>query len=81
MKRRILYARAEQWRALIERADQLISAPGFRAIKREGRTVAGIVTLDGAPAAFLKRSETSSWGRGLVERLRGSRASRALRGG
>jgi len=80
MKRQVLFSRDDSWRNFIERADELIASPQFRPIKREGRTVAGIVQFDGRPIAFLKRSEVKSRGRGIVERFRGSRAARAVRG-
>jgi len=76
----ILYARSSEWRAVIERADELIASPGFRALKSEGRTLAGFLDRPGNDPVFIKRVEITSWGRGLYARVRGSRAARSLAG-
>jgi len=80
MERHVLYARSPGSRALLERADELIASARFRPYKSEGRTLAGVIESDDFAPAFLKRTEAPSWGRGIIERIRGSRAKRSLRG-
>ena len=80
MRRVVLYARSSEWRAVIERADELIASPNFRALKSEGRTIAGFLDLPGADPVFIKRVDVPSWSRGIYSRLTGSRASRAIAG-
>ena len=80
MRTAILYARSPEWRAVIERADQLMASPDFRVLKSEARTRAGFINVPGAGPAFIKRVEVSSWSRGLYARMRGSRAVRSLAG-
>jgi hypothetical protein len=76
----VLYARTAAWRAVVERADELMASPGFRVLKSEARTRAGFIELPGAGPAFIKRVEVSSWSRGVYARFRGSRAARSLAG-
>ncbi|MGH7865099.1 MAG: lipopolysaccharide kinase InaA family protein [Candidatus Binataceae bacterium] len=80
MRKHLLYARTPQWRALIERADSLMKSDAFRRYKRTGKIEAGFVSGPGGAPAFLKRVATHSWFAGIAERIRGSRASRALAG-
>jgi len=80
MRTLVLYARSPQWRAVVERADELMAWPDFRVLKSEGRTRAGFIEVPGAEPAFIKRVEVSSWSRGIIARLRGSRAARSLAG-
>src|SRR5215470_4979840 len=80
MRTRVLYARSDEWRALVERTDQLIASPQFRVLKSEARTRAGFLDVAGAGTAFIKRVEVPSWTRGIVARIRGSRARRSLAG-
>lgn len=80
MRTRVLYARSPEWRALVERADQLMASPEFRVLKSEARTRAGFLDVAGAGTAFIKRVEVPSWSRGIVARIRGSRATRSLAG-
>jgi tRNA A-37 threonylcarbamoyl transferase component Bud32 len=80
MRRVVLYARSPEWRAVIERADELIASQDFRALKSEGRTFAGFLDLSGAETVFIKRVDVPSWSRGLYARIRGSRAARSLAG-
>src|ERR1019366_7914516 len=75
-----LYARSPDWRAVVQRADELIASPDFRVLKSEARTLAGFLDLPGAGPAFLKRVEFCSWSRGVYARFRGSRAARSLAG-
>src|SRR5271156_177226 len=74
MRTLVLYARSPQWRAVVERADELMAAPDFRVLKSEARTRAGFIDVPGAGPAFIKRVEVSSWSRGVIARIRGSRA-------
>jgi hypothetical protein len=76
----VLHARAPEWRAVIERADELIGSLNFRALKSEGRTRAGFLYIRGADPAFIKRVDIPSWIGGIYSRLRGSRAARSLAG-
>lgn len=80
MRSVVLYARSSEWRTMIERADESIASPQFRAVKSEGRTMAGFIDQRGAGPVFIKRVEITSWSRGIYARLRGSRAARALAG-
>ena len=80
MRTVVLYARSPDWRAVVERADELMASSDFRVLKSEARTLAGFLEVPGAGSAFIKRVEVSSWSRGVYARLRGSRASRSLAG-
>ncbi len=80
MRQHLLYARAPRWAELAAHLDELVQGAGFTVHKAEGRVLAGLLELAGGGRVFVKRVETRSTLRGLVERLRGSRARRALRG-
>ncbi|MHB8384445.1 MAG: lipopolysaccharide kinase InaA family protein [Candidatus Binataceae bacterium] len=80
MRTQILYARTPDWRSLAERADELIAGPGFRALKDEGRTLAGVLELPDRPPVFVKRTRERTWARGIAARGAGSRAARAIAG-
>ena len=80
MRTVVLHARSPAWRAVAERADELMASPDFRVLKSEARTRAGFIDLPGAGPAFIKRVEVSSWIRGIVARISGSRAKRSLAG-
>jgi len=80
MRTVVLYARSPEWRDLIARADELMASPDFRVLKSEARTRAGFIDVSGAGTAFIKRVAISSWSRGIIARLRGSRAKRSLAG-
>src|SRR5277367_3937305 len=80
MRTVVLYARSSEWRAVVERADELMASPDFRVLKAEARTRAGFVDVPSAGTAFIKRVEVSSWSRGIYTRIRGSRARRSLAG-
>jgi Lipopolysaccharide kinase (Kdo/WaaP) family len=80
MRKDVIYAESAAWRAVIERADEILSGAECRIVKDEGRTRAGIVVLKGMPPAFIKRTTVSSRGRGIAARALGSRARRALSG-
>jgi len=80
MRTVVLYARSPDWRAVVERADELMASVEFRVLKSEARTRAGFLDMPGAGPAFIKRVEVSSWSRGVYARVRGSRAARSLAG-
>ncbi|HSR57575.1 MAG TPA: lipopolysaccharide kinase InaA family protein [Candidatus Binataceae bacterium] len=80
MRRRLLYAESEQMAALIEQADKLMESPAFRIVKDEGRTRAGLLACADGTAIFLKRTAVRSRFAGMLQRIAGSRASRALAG-
>ncbi len=80
MRTVVLHARSPAWRAVAERADELMASPDFRVLKSEARTRAGFIDIPGAGPAFIKRVEVSSWIRGIVARINGSRAKRSLAG-
>ena len=80
MRTVVLYARSPDWRAVVERADELMASPDFRLLKSEARTRAGFIDVPGLGSAFIKRVEVSSWSRGVYARVRGSRAARSLAG-
>ncbi len=80
MRMHVLYAREPRSRQLAERAEDLIAAPEFKAVKSEGRTLAGILELpDGAPV-FIKKSQCDSWLRGVTTPIIPSPAARAVAG-
>jgi Lipopolysaccharide kinase (Kdo/WaaP) family len=80
MRTVVLYARSPEWRAVVERADELMASPEFRVLKAEARTRAGFLDVPGAGPAFIKRVEVASWIRGVYARILGSRALRSLAG-
>lgn len=80
MRSEILYARSPDWGAAIQRAEDLLKSASFRAIKAEGKTLAGFVEVPGLGPAFIKRVSTARWIDGIFLRFRGSRAARSLRG-
>ncbi len=80
MRMDVIYAESAAWRAVIERADEILAGAECRIVKDEGRTRAGIVVLKGMPPAFIKRTTISSRGHGIAARALGSRARRALGG-
>src|SRR5260370_16605933 len=80
MRSVVLYASAPEWRDMIERADELIASPNFRALKSEGKTLAGFLDIRGTDSVFIKRVDIPSWSRGIYARIRGSRPARSLAG-
>src|SRR5260370_17334121 len=80
MRSVVLYASAPEVRDMIERADELIASPNFRALKSEGKTLAGFLDIRGTDSVFIKRVDIPSWSRGIYARIRGSRAARSLAG-
>jgi len=79
MRMEILAARTPQWAAVVAQASQLIDGPGFRPLKQSARTVAGFAVVDGI-TVFIKRVDEGPWLKGWIQRVRGSRARRMLRG-
>lgn len=79
MAKQILYAAAPEWRTIGDSIDELIDGPGFDRIKTTARTCAGFLSHEGR-RAFVKRVETGGYFKGMLVRLAGSRARRALRG-
>src|SRR5229473_6496839 len=79
MGNRLLFARSPEWASAIGRAATLTAQPDFRLLKATARTRAGFLVCGGVEV-FVKLVDTGSWLQGLVDRLRGSRARRTLRG-
>jgi hypothetical protein len=48
MRTVVLYARSPDWRAVVERADELMASVEFRVLKSEARTRAGFFDMPGA---------------------------------
>lgn len=80
MRMQVLYADTPQWAAVAARAEELMSAGGFRPLKETPRVTAGFLSDAAVGEAFVKRVMTRSWTAGMFQRVRGSRATRALRG-
>ena len=74
-----LYASSPEWAAIGESLDQLAHSATFRGVKKNARTLAGVVRINGSEL-FLKRVTYDSWAKGIVVRLHGSRARRTIRG-
>jgi tRNA A-37 threonylcarbamoyl transferase component Bud32 len=79
MRNRLLFARSPEWASAIASAATLTAQPDFRLLKATARTRAGFLECGGGEA-FVKCVDAGSWLQGLVDRIRGSRAQRALRG-
>jgi len=80
MYKRVLYAADPRWAAMAERLDVLMADGGFRALKDEARTRAGLLKGPDGAWVFVKRVRTGSWARGLIATARGSRVRRWLEG-
>ncbi|HVA68503.1 MAG TPA: lipopolysaccharide kinase InaA family protein [Candidatus Binataceae bacterium] len=80
MHTRLLYASSPQWNRLVGNVDRLISGDGFRVLKDEGRTRAGILALEGLAPVFVKRALVRSWLVGILDRFGNSPARRWLQG-
>jgi tRNA A-37 threonylcarbamoyl transferase component Bud32 len=76
----ILYAKSARSAAFLQRVEELFTDGSVRLVKDESKTKGGFVLDDEGCARFVKRFEVRSRGRGLLERLRGSRAARSLSG-
>jgi tRNA A-37 threonylcarbamoyl transferase component Bud32 len=80
MRPAVIYARSAEYAGAIRNADALIASPAFSKRKDEARTLAGIVDAPRCGPVFIKRAASRSWLAGLLERLTGSRAERAVSG-
>ncbi|HVB82614.1 MAG TPA: lipopolysaccharide kinase InaA family protein [Candidatus Binataceae bacterium] len=80
MRKRVLFAADPRWAAMAERLDVLMADGGFRALKDEARTRAGLLKGPDDAWVFVKRVRTGSWARGLIATARGSRVRRWLDG-
>ncbi len=80
MRKRVLFAADPRWAAMAERLDVLMADGGFRALKDEARTRAGLLKGPDGALVFVKRVRTGSWARGLIATARGSRVRRWLEG-
>src|ERR1700719_160338 len=76
----LVYAADSRWAAMAERLDELMADGGFRVLKDEAHTRAGLLRGPGGAWVFVKRVRTSSWARGLVDAARGSRGRRWVGG-
>jgi hypothetical protein len=65
---------------MAEQLDVLMADGGFRALKDEARTRAGLLKGPDGAWVFVKRVRTGSWARGLIASARGSRVRRWLEG-
>src|SRR5260370_39686949 len=72
----LVYAADSRWAAMAERLDELMADGGFRVLKDEAHTRAGLLRGPGGAWVFVKRVRTGSWARGLVANARGSRVRR-----
>jgi tRNA A-37 threonylcarbamoyl transferase component Bud32 len=80
MRRHLLYARSPRWAELAPRLEELMASAAFSVHKAEGRVRAGLLDVGDGRRVFVKRVESRTPLRGLIERVRGSRARRALKG-
>lgn len=80
MRPHLLYARSPRWAKLARHIEELMESAAFSVHKAEGRVRAGWLEAGDGSRVFVKRIETRSPLRGLAERIRGSRARRAIRG-
>lgn len=80
MHKRVLFAADRRWAAMAERLDLLMADGGFRALKDEARTRAGLLNGPDGALVFVKRVRTGSWVRGIIAAARGSRVRRWLDG-
>jgi tRNA A-37 threonylcarbamoyl transferase component Bud32 len=76
---KILHTDSEIWADMLKRADQVMASAEFSPVKSGTRILAGFILNQGRPNAFIKRFTSDSWSRGIIERLRGSRAARSLK--
>ena len=76
---KVLHTDSEFWADTLKRADEVMASAEFSPVKSGARILAGFILNQGQPNAFIKRFTTDSWSRGILERLRGSRAARSLK--
>jgi tRNA A-37 threonylcarbamoyl transferase component Bud32 len=79
MRSQILYARSNQLEGVVEHANLLMAGEGFHEVKNVAANRTGFLCVDGE-TVFIKRFRVRSWIEGVLEKFRGSRASRSLRG-
>jgi tRNA A-37 threonylcarbamoyl transferase component Bud32 len=79
MRTHLLYAVSPEMEAVTERIESMMAGESFHPLKLGGRTTAGFMRLAECEV-FVKRSLAGSWPKGLYDRVRGSRAARAIRG-
>jgi tRNA A-37 threonylcarbamoyl transferase component Bud32 len=79
MRSRLLHAASPRWAAAAASLDVLMAESGWREVKRTARGRAGFLEIDGQ-RCFIKQAAEGPFVKGLVARVRGSRAQRILRG-
>ncbi len=79
MRNVVLFAASPRWRTLAVNANALATTAAFEPVKQTARMLAGVAEVDGE-RVFIKRVSEGSWLKGLLTRIRGSRARRAIRG-
>jgi hypothetical protein len=75
----LVYAAEASWAAAAPHVASLLNTAGFRELKRTSRSIAGFLEINGR-RCFIKRVEEGTFLKGLIARIRGSRAVRILRG-
>jgi Lipopolysaccharide kinase (Kdo/WaaP) family len=80
MRPAVIYALSTEYADAILKAQALLASPAFSKRKDEARTLAGIVEIPRGGRVFIKRSASRSWLAGLLQRVTGSRAERAVSG-
>ena len=78
MRSRVLYLQSPQRSGLLELSGDLFATARFQEVKNIARNRAGFVTAPQG-TVFVKRFTPGSWVRGVLDRMRGSRAARSLR--
>jgi tRNA A-37 threonylcarbamoyl transferase component Bud32 len=78
-RRHLVYAAEVSWAAAAPSVADLLNRAGFRELKRTSRSIAGFLEINGR-RCFIKRVEEGTFAKGLIARIRGSRAVRILRG-
>jgi tRNA A-37 threonylcarbamoyl transferase component Bud32 len=75
----LVYAAEASWAAAAPGVASLLNGAGFREVKRTSRSIAGFLEINGR-RCFVKRVEEGTFLKGLIARIRGSRAVRIVRG-
>jgi tRNA A-37 threonylcarbamoyl transferase component Bud32 len=79
MAGRTVYASSPDWAVVGKQLDELLCGSEFRILKKTSRTLAGVAQFNG-DEIFIKRVISSSWLKGIIARVCGSRARKTLRG-
>ena len=79
MRSHVLYLHAPQWAGLLAQPGELLGSAQFQEVKNIARNRAGFFASPHG-TIFIKRFAPGSWVEGILERIRGSRAARSLRG-